>query len=475
MTTVPAPDLAVRALIEAEAPRFIAELSEWLRIPSVSADPQRAPDVRRSAEWLADGLDRTGFPTVEIWETGDGAGLPAVFAEWPAEDPGAPAVLVYGHHDVQPVEPLERWDSPPFEPAVRGDQLLGRGTTDDKGQVWMHTLGLRAHLAATGRAAPAVTLKILVEGEEESGSPHFASLLRDNRERLRCDTVVVSDTTMWAPDVPSVCTAMRGVLHCQVDLSGPATDVHSGTFGGSIPNPLTALCEVLAGLHDARGRVTLPGFYDRVIPLDDVQRQLLARLPFSEQRWLAMAGSRATAGEEGFTTLERVWARPTAEVNGLWGGHTGPGGKTIVPSAAHAKLSFRLVADQEPTEVQAGLRSWLATTVPPGIEWQVGFGSDGVRPCHTPLHHPALRALTRAMARAFGGEVLYTREGGSGPESDLADVLDAPVIFLGAGLPDDRQHAPNEKVELPLLFKGAEAAAYLWSELAAGSGTRGTA
>lgn len=450
--------------IQAERDRFVADLKEWLAIPSISGDPAHAADVRESAEWLAARLRKQGFPTVEIWET---AGLPAVFAEWPADDPDAPAVVVYGHHDVQPVEPLEEWETAPFQPVEKGDRLIGRGASDDKGQVFFHTLGLRALLAASGRQAPPVTVKLLVEGEEESGSVHFAELLRERRDRLACDAVVISDTTMWAEDVPSMCTGMRGLTEAEVTLRGPSGDLHSGSFGGAVPNPLHAMAALLAALHDADGRVTLPGFYDDVVPLTDEERELFARLPFDEEEWLRTAGgSRAPYGEKGYTTLERVWARPTAEINGMWGGHTGPGGKTIVPREAHAKISFRLVADQDPRKVQESFEAWVAEHVPPGVEAEVRIPGGGVRPCFSPIDSPGVAAARRAMERAFGTEVLFTREGGSGPEADLADILDAPLIFVAVGLNGDRIHAPNEKVEIPLLLKGAEAAAYLWEELA---------
>ena len=466
------PDNAVEQHVAAHRDEFLADLVEWMRIPSISADPARADDVRRSAQWLADAFTRTGFPVVEIWET---QGAPAVFAEWPAEwpaerpagRPDAPAVVVYGHHDVQPVDPEELWSTPPFAPELRGEELFGRGGADDKGQVAFHLLGLRALLATTGRTAPPVTLRFLIEGEEESGSPHFRTLLEERRDRLRCDVVVVSDTGMWDRETPTICTGMRGMIDCQIDLHGPDTDLHSGSFGGAVPNPLDAMAGLLAGLHDADRRVTLPGFYDRVRPLSDRERDLFARLPYDESTWLATAESRATYGEAGFSTLERTWARPTCEVHGVWGGYTGPGHKTIVPTDAHAKVSFRLVADQDPRDVTKAMDDYVATVVPAGITATVEWFGDGVRPCLTPLDDPALQATTRAMERAFGREVLYTREGGSGPEADLADVLDAPVVFLGVGLPDDRIHAPNERVVFPLLLTGAQAAAYLWDELAA--------
>jgi acetylornithine deacetylase/succinyl-diaminopimelate desuccinylase-like protein len=345
--------------------------------------------------------------------------------------------------------------------------LRGRGTADDKGHVLMHLLGLRAHLATTGRRSPAVHLKVLVEGEEESGSPNFPALLHERRDRLAADVVVVSDTGMWSADVPSLCTGMRGMTDGQVDFHGPDVDLHSGSFGGAVRNPLTELARVLARLHDDDGRVTIPGFYDDVIDLTDRERELVARLPFDESEFLATAQSRAAFGEAGYSTLERVWARPTAEVNGMWGGYDGPGHKTIVPTDAHAKVSFRLVRAQEPVRVQRLFREWLEAQVPDGITMTLSYYGDGVRPCQTPLDHPALAAVQRAVSRAFGVDALYTREGGSGPEADLAEVTDAPVVFLGVGLPDDRIHAPDEKVDVPVLLLGAEAVAYLWSELAA--------
>jgi acetylornithine deacetylase/succinyl-diaminopimelate desuccinylase-like protein len=460
----------VRQYVEEHAAEFFRSLAEWLTIPSVSADPARRADVGRSADWLRDYLLGTGFPTVEVWPTGAASapGLPSVYAEWPAADPAAPVALVYGHHDVQPAEPLEEWDSPPFDPVQRGGLLLGRGASDDKGQVLFHALGLRASLASSGAAAPPVTLKLLIEGEEESGSPHFAGLLRARRDRLACDVVVVSDTTMWAADVPSMCVGMRGVVDAEISLAGPERDLHSGSFGGAVPNPLHAMAALLAGLHDADGRVTIPGFYDSVLPLSAAERELIARLPFDEKTWLAEAGhSGAAAGEAGYGTLERVWARPTAEINGMWGGHTGAGGKTIVPARAHAKLSFRLVANQEPADVIAGLRQYVAAHTPDGIDATVTADGPGVRPCFAPVDSAAVQAGLRAMGRAFGTEILFTREGGSGPEADLADILRAPLVFVAVGLDADRIHAPNERVDMALLLKGAEAAAYLWDEFAA--------
>jgi acetylornithine deacetylase/succinyl-diaminopimelate desuccinylase-like protein len=273
---------------------------------------------------------------------------------------------------------------------------------------------------------------------------------------------------MWAADVPSMCVGMRGVIDAEIDVYGPERDLHSGTFGGAVANPLAVLSGLLADLHDADGRVALPGFYDKVVALTPAMRELFAKLPFNEKAWLVTAGnSGAASGEAGFSTIERIWARPTAEINGMWGGHTGPGGKTIVPREAHAKLSFRLVADQDPADVAGMLREFVAQRTPVGVNVMVNCDGPGVRPCSSPLDSPAVAAGRRAMERAFGGEVLFTREGGSGPEADLADILGAPLVFIAVGLYDDRIHAPNERVDMALLLKGAETAAYLWDELAA--------
>ncbi|MGY1711141.1 M20/M25/M40 family metallo-hydrolase [Geodermatophilus sp. SYSU D00758] len=460
-----------RDFVTAHLDDLHADLDAWLRIPSISADPAHSGDVAASAAWLADALRRTGFPTVEVWET---PGAPAVFAEWPAEDSAAPVALVYGHHDVQPVDPLELWEHPPFEPThvegPDGPELHARGAIDDKGNVAFHLLGIRAHLAATGRTSPAVTVKLLVEGEEESGSPHFAALLRERADRLRCDVVVVSDTGMAAPDVPSAVVAMRGLADAEITLRGPAVDLHSGSFGGGVPNPLHAMARLIAALHDDQGRVTLPGFYDAVRPLTDRERELMGRVPFDEAAWLAgPAASRTATGEAGFSTLERIGARPTAEVNGMWGGYTGPGHKTIIPAEAHAKITFRLVPDQRPADLAEQVKGWVAANLPEGIQADVHVPAGGVSPCASDLDSPAVAALLAAIGQAFDtdpADVLFTREGGSGPEADLVDALGAPLLFLGAGLPTDRIHSPNERVLLPMLHRGAEAAAHLWRELA---------
>ncbi|MDQ1742999.1 MAG: hypothetical protein QOE23_1338 [Pseudonocardiales bacterium] len=454
----------VRAYVTDHSAELLADLDDWLRIPGISAQPEHRDDVIRSAEWFADACRRTGFPTVEIWPT---AGMPTVYAEWPSADPDAPTVLVYGHHDVQPVDPIELWNTDPFDPTIDGPVLRARGASDDKGQMLFHLLGIRAHLAVTGAQAPAVTLKFLIEGEEESGSPHFEPLLAERRDRLDCDVIVITDTGMLAEDIPSAVTGMRGMVSAEVSFHGPDLDLHSGVFGGAVPNPADATARLAAALHDADGRVQIPGFYDDVLELTDRERELLAKVPFDQERFLATSKSRALAGEAGYSTLERLGARPTAEVNGIGGGYQGPGAKTIVPSDAFVKLSFRLVANQRPAAIRSAIEAFVAEHTPTGISSRITWEGEGVAPCLVPIDNPAYQALSNAICTAFDAElILPTREGGSGPEAALQKSLEAPMVFLGVGLPDDQIHAPNEKVTLSMLYKGAEAAAHLWREFA---------
>ena len=443
---------------------LLQDLDEWLRIPGISAQPDYHADVHKSADWFADAAREAGFPIVEIWPTD---GLPAVYAEWPSDDADAPTVLVYGHHDVQPVDPIELWHTDPFSPTVDGDLLRARGASDDKGQLLFHLLGLRAHLAATARTSPAVTLKFLIEGEEESGSPNFEKLLDERLARLECDVVVITDTGMIAEDIPSTVTGMRGLAVCDVRLHGPDLDLHSGVFGGAIPNPATAVARLAAALHGEDGRVQIPGFYDDVLELTEDERDLFAKVPVDDAEFLKFAQSRATAGERGYSTLERVGARPTAEVNGIGGGYQGAGGKTIVPSDAFVKLSFRLVANQDPRKIIPSVEKFVREHTPEGIDSSMSWEGEGVAPCIVPIGTPAYNALTEAISAAFDGRpVLPTREGGSGPEAALQQIVGRPLVFLGVGLPDDQIHAPNEKVSLPMLYRGAEAAALLWTNFA---------
>ncbi|MGH9068205.1 MAG: dipeptidase [Acidimicrobiales bacterium] len=459
-------DLLLSDHVETQRRRILSDLFDWLRIPSISAQPDHRADVERSARWLADRMVDAGLEGVEVLQT---PGAPAVYGEWCHAGPGAPTALVYGHHDVQPVDPEEAWTSPPFEPVVVDGECRARGAIDDKGQVLYQVEAVRGLLESTG-ALP-VNVKLLVEGEEESGSPHFEDLLRRHADRLGCDVVVVSDTGMWAADVPSVCVGMRGLVAFDVAVRTGRIDLHSGSFGGAVPNPAHVLASLVASLHDGDGRVTVPGFYDAVRPLSEAERASFAALPFDEDAWRATAGVGVLTGEAGRTTLERVWSRPSCDVVGLTVGYAGEGVKTIVPAQGRVKVTFRLVADQDPAEVEASFRAFVDAQVPVGVEAEV-TAHGGVAPALTPVDHPGVGALCRAIESVWGTPPLFTREGGSGPEESLGRVLAAPVLFLGVGLPGDRIHAPNERMVMDQFWKGLLAAGQLWHELgrAGGSG-----
>jgi acetylornithine deacetylase/succinyl-diaminopimelate desuccinylase-like protein len=458
-----AADLLLAPWLEGERDRIVATLLEWLRIPSISAQPAHSADVARSAQWAAGLFRSAGFEHVAVI---DGYGAPAVYGDHLNAGPGAPTVLVYGHHDVQPVDPLEEWETPPFEPMLDGGRLRGRGAVDDKGQVLFQVEAVRGWLATTGSLP--VNLKFLVEGEEEVGSPRFEELLVAERERLAADLVVVSDTDMWSPDVPSTCVGMRGLVAFDVRVRTGAEDLHSGLFGGAVPNPAHHIARLVAALHDGSGRVALPGFYDDVRPLTEAEEASLRAIPVDEAAWQRMAGVARLEGEAGRSLLERIWTRPTCDVVGIGVGYTGEGMKTVVPARGGFKVTFRLVPDQRPDRVEALFRDWLAAVVPPGVEVSVER-AGGVAPALTPVDHPAVAALCRAIERVWGKPPVFTRIGGSGPEEALGRVLAAPVLYLGVALPDDRFHAPNERMVMDQFWKGILAAGELWRELGAGA------
>jgi acetylornithine deacetylase/succinyl-diaminopimelate desuccinylase-like protein len=453
-------DLALAGYAEEERDRILATLFSWLRIPSISADPERTADVRASAEFGADLCRQAGLEHVAVLETGGG---PAVYADWLHAGATAPTVVVYGHHDVQPVDPLEEWTSPPFDPVIVDGECRARGAIDDKGQTLYQIEAARGVLATHGRLP--VNLKLLIEGEEEVGSPHFESLLVAEGARLACDVVVVSDTGMIAPDVPSTTVGMRGLVAFDVALRTASIDLHSGMWGGTVPNAALVAARLAAALHDDDGRVTLPGFYDHVRALSAAEQASLAAQPFDEDAFRATAGDVAyLEGEAGFTPIERIGVRPTAEVVGLHGGYGGPGIKTIVPATAGFKVAFRLVPDQQPDAVEPAFRAWLAEHLPSGVAATI-TPEGRVAPALTPVDHPAMHALSRAIQTVWGAPPLYTREGGSGPEEALGRVLQAPVLFLGVGLPGDRIHAPNERMVMDQFWKGLVAAGELLLEL----------
>jgi len=456
-------ELQLREYVDTERDRIVESLFEWLRIPSISAHPERAGDVHRSAEFTAELMRDAGIENVEILET---PGAPAVYGDHLHAGPDAPTALVYGHHDVQPVDPLDQWTSPPFEPVIVDGECRARGAIDDKGQVLYEIEAVRGLLQKHSRLP--VNVKFLVEGEEEVGSPNFEDLLWKHRDRLACDTVVVSDTGMWSRTVPSICVGMRGLVAFDVTVCTGTIDLHSGSFGGAVPNPAHLIAQIVADLHDDDGRVTLPGFYDDVRPLTDEEQASLTALPFDEAKWLRSAGVQRAEGEAGRTVLERVWTRPTCDVVGITVGYGGEGIKTIVPAEGNVKITFRLVPDQHPAKVTQAFEAWLAERIPDGVTTTVRPEGPGVAPALTPVHHPALQALRRAIDRVWDKDPLFTREGGSGPEEALGRVLEAPVLFLGVGLPGDRFHAPNERMVMDQFWKGLLAAGELWTELARG-------
>jgi acetylornithine deacetylase/succinyl-diaminopimelate desuccinylase-like protein len=447
--------------IDANRDRFVRELIDWVKIPAISDIPEHAADVARNAEHLARELARWNPDRVRVLPT---AGHPAVYAEW-LHAPGKPTLLVYGHHDVQPVDPLDAWVSPPFDPQIRDGKLYGRGTVDDKGQVFIHTKAVEAFVSTGPKRLP-INLKMIVEGEEEIGSFHLGDLLREHAAMLASDFVCVSDTAMYGRDTPSLCVGLRGLAYFDIVVSGPRTDVHSGSFGGGIANPANALASILARLHDDRGRVAIDGFYDRVRVLTTEEREEIARLEHDDRAWLDLSGAPASVGEAGYSTLERIWARPTLDVCGLTSGFQGPGSKTIIPAVASAKVSCRLVPDQTPEEIAALFEAHLRRTAPAGVEVRLRYVSGGL-PYLAPTDHPVFGTARRAFTRAFGKPTVLIREGGSIPfVRTIADMTGKPCLLMGFGQPDENAHAPNEWLSLENFHLGIKSAAYLYDELA---------
>lgn len=456
----PGTDDALIAFVRDNHDRYLAELKKWVACPSISADPAHAPDVRASAEAAVARMRAAGLTAAEVLETD---GHPIAYGSWLGA-PGAPTVLIYGHHDVQPADPLELWTSPPFDAHVRDGKIYGRGSVDDKGQVLMHLAALEAHLRVRGRLP--INVKVVVEGEEEIGSPSFEAFLARERERLACDVVVVSDTAVFAEDVPSLTVSLRGLVHWEITVHGPSTDLHSGYFGGAVRNPLEALAQILASLKDADGRVAVAGFYDGVRALTTAERAEYAALPFDAAREARTLGVPELAGEGGYTPLERMWMRPTLELNGMYGGYQGPGGKTIVPSFARAKVSARLVPAQDPEQVKAAVAAHVRAVAPRGVRVEIE-GHGDVRAVETSRDHPAVAAAVRAMTRGFGKPPVFIGIGGTiGPVSSFDRILGLPQVLIGVGLPDDAIHAPNEKFDLGQFFGGIETMTYLYDELA---------
>lgn len=434
-------------------------LFEFLRIPSVSARSEHDDDIRRAAEWLDAQCRRIGL-TSEIIDT---PGHPVVLAEWRKAPKDAPTILVYGHYDVQPAEPLELWTSPAFEPTIRDGNIYARGSVDDKGQLWLHIAALEAHLATRGELP--VNVIVLAEGEEEVGSEHLAEFVKKHAKRLACDAVVISDSAMFAPGIPSILSSLRGLAYLQVDITGPNSDLHSGMYGGAVANPATALARIIAGLHDSDGRVAVPSFYDRVHDFPEEVRAGMKELPFDDAAFRANLGVEALGGEPGFTTLEKLWTRPTLEVNGLLSGYTGEGAKTVLPAKAMAKISCRLVPDQNPDEIAKLVEARIRNLAPKGVTVEVTHLHGG-HPWRADLEGPIYEAAARALHGAFGREPVVTGEGGSIPVvNDFAKILGAPVLLLGFGLPGENAHAPDEWISQENFRKGMRAIAALLDEV----------
>lgn len=447
------------AFFEANDARIHDELYEFLRIPSVSARSEHTVDVARAAEWVAGSLRQAGLDAA-VHPT---AGHPVVLGEWRRAPAGAPTILIYGHYDVQPAEPLELWTSPPFEPTLREGNIYARGSVDDKGQLFLHIKALEAHLAVRGSLP--VNVVVLAEGEEEVGSANLSRFIEEHRDELRADAIVISDSAMFAPGLPSILSSLRGLAYFQIDVQGPSSDLHSGSYGGAVMNPATALARIIATFHDDQGRVAIPGFYDTVRDWEPHIREQFRKLPFDERAYRTELGVSELAGESGFTTLERTWIRPTCEVNGLLSGYTGEGAKTVLPAKAMAKVSCRLVPDQDPDEIERLLAAHVKRVAPPGVTATV-TAMHGGQPWKAELEGPVFDAAHRALTAAFGREPVITGEGGSIPVvSDFQRILGAPVLLVGFGLPGENAHAPDEWMSDENFVRGMRAIAALWEEL----------
>jgi acetylornithine deacetylase/succinyl-diaminopimelate desuccinylase-like protein len=445
--------------IAANQSRYINELSEYLAIPSISTSPEHAADVRRCAQWTAAALRRIGLENVRVFETG---GHPIVYGDW-LHATAAPTVLCYGHYDVQPVDPVSQWISPPFEPTTRDGYLHARGVSDDKGQIFAHFKAIEAHLSLKGRLP--INVKVIVEGEEESGGTLTARFVRRSHELLATDAIVISDGAMFNRGIPSICCGLRGLAYFDIEVRGAAADLHSGTFGGTVVNPATVLVGILDELKTETGRVAIPGFYDNVRDATPAERDAIARVPFDETAYLTMVGATALEGEQGYSTLERAWVRPTLDINGLTSGFAGEGAKTVIPAIAAAKLSARLVPEQTAQDVGDLLEEYLKTLAPPGARVSLTRVQDAA-PWAARLDNPYVRAAGRALEYAFGVPPIFVREGGSNPiVPTFEEALGAPVVLLPLGLPDDRPHAPNERLDLAVFQRGVLACASLYEEL----------
>ncbi len=433
--------------------RFLSELKDLLRIPSVSTLPQHKDDVRRAAQFVVDELKRIGMENVELITLG--GGHPLVYAEW-LHAPGKPTVLMYGHYDVQPPDPLDEWTTPPFEPTERNGNVYARGAVDDKGQMWMHVKALESLFSAHGGKLP-VNVKVLIEGEEEVGGESISKFVAQQGAKLKSDFALVSDTEMFAPDLPTLCVGLRGLIYTELEACGAKIDLHSGMYGGAAPNPFFALCQIIAQLKDDNGHILIPGFYDQVKKPTDAELKAWNSLPFDENEYREHeVGSRELTGESGFSVMERTWARPTLEVHGMPGGFTGAGAKTVIPAKATAKVSMRIVPDMDPQRSFDLYKNFVLSLAPKGIELKIKLLSMG-EAIVIGTDNPFVKASTAAMKEVFGKETVFIRSGGSIPiVAEFEKHLGLPSVMMGFGLPDDNLHAPNEKFNIANFHRGIE-------------------
>jgi acetylornithine deacetylase/succinyl-diaminopimelate desuccinylase-like protein len=446
--------------IESRREQHLQELCEFLRIPSISAKSEHKPDIERAAKWVAGNLRGAGFKSVQIVPT---QLHPLVYAE-SLEAPGKPTILFYGHYDVQPAEPLELWTTPAFEPTVRDGKLFGRGTADDKGQVHIHLKAFEALQRMNGRLP--INVKVLIEGEEEVGSVSLWDFVQKNQAKLKADALVVSDTSMLSRGVPSITYGLRGLNYYQIEITGPERDLHSGVYGGAVPNPLTILAELFAKLHDKNFRVTVPGFYNDVAKLSAAERKALSTLPWSVKEFKKAVGAPAYCGEKGYSIVEQLWTRPTLELNGVWGGYLGEGAKTVIPSKAWAKFSTRLVPQQEPGKIARLVEKHLRRLLPKTVKLNFETLSTG-KPWVAPFHAPIFLKAQAALEKGFGRKAVFIREGGSIPfVTQMYDTFKVPCVLMGFGLPDENAHAPDEHIALENYFGGIKAIAYFYEDLA---------
>ncbi|HTH53026.1 MAG TPA: dipeptidase [Edaphobacter sp.] len=440
--------------------RFVDELKALLRIPSVSTLPQHAGDVRRAAEFIADELRRIGMENVRLIETSTTEhpnGHPLVYADWlHAEKSDAPTILCYGHYDVQPAEPLDEWITPPFEPAERNGNLYARGAVDDKGQMWMHVKALES-LFASGNCKLPLNVRVLIEGEEEVGGEGIAWFVNTHPDQLHADLALISDTEMFAPELPTLCVGLRGMIYTELEVRGARIDLHSGMYGGVAPNPFVSLCQIIARLKDENGKILIPGFYDKVETPTPEELKTWKTLPFDEEHYRETEiGSHELVGEPGFSTIERLWVRPTLEVHGMPGGFIGAGAKTVIPAKAVAKISMRLVPGQTPAEAFAQYKTYVESIVPPGVQVEVRL-LHTADPIVVSTDNPFVKAATEAMHEVFGTDTVFIRAGASIPiVGDFVGKLKTPTLMMGFGLPDDNLHAPNEKFHLANFHRGIE-------------------